>query len=296
MATGQNKKTPVASLATVNDYRLPAWPVGKPSEPIDTPWGSVSFPMRAPTGRHRDIIDAIAACALATVVDAVGRLHVLFDAAEVSAMLTKSADWHWLHAKLIELTTIAITLKRPEDDWGQVRTILAGANDTDIDAPRKGSRYGAKLKQIIFSEITTQMLATDLIVNVQKEVVIAILGLRHQVSRNLARWCLSHETDQHHQSDTVLNACGCGGGERMTRKYLSQIKADAEGLKKLGIELADKKIHYSRHKGVWFRNQKAEPISAGTDDERNQYQQESEPISAGNSGFRNQYQPGLRDI
>lgn len=285
-----------ASLLTVEDARLPLYPVGrpKPKAVIETSWGTVRFDNGVPTSKHRDILDAIAVCALATKVDAVGRKHVLFDAVDVIKLL-RSDDWCWLREKLEELVTTSITIKRPGSDWGTTRAVLAGADDAEAFADRAGAQFGARLKKIIFSELMTKLLEQDVLVHMRPEITKMVLFLDYQVSRSLARWCLSHTTDQHHQIDVVLRAIGCTGSDRNFRRYKQQLRDDATGLKALGIEIDAGIVHYARQNGVWFHREGAEQISAGSSEERNNFRLEAEQLSVANEGLRNNFRLELRD-
>jgi len=280
----------VISLAHIYDYRLPIWPVGRVKCPliIESSWGAVRFDHGTPNGRHQDIIEAIAVCALSTKFDEDHRLNVLFDAVEVKQLLL-SDDWHWIKSKLTELKEVAVTIKPSGEDWGQTWRVLDDVGDSKADAPRTGNKFKAKLKKITFSKHWTSILETSLIVKAKPEIIKSVLGLKNQVSRNLARWCLSHATNQHHQLCKAMDAIGCGGGARMARKYALQLTMDDYGLRDLGIKIADNTVHYERTKGIWFqrRTKTTEPISAGDIDNRNQYRLEPEPLSAVKEGVRN---------
>lgn len=257
MAT-TGKKIENLSLMTVNDMRLPTFPVGKTgaNETIVTPWGDVFFPKGAPTARQGDIIYAIAACSLASRIDAVGRMHVLFDSRDV-IQLINSDDWYWLKEQLYDLTNTSIAVKpKSKKNWGQTYKVLAIVGDSKHDAPRKGSQYTVKLRKVVFSELATSLLKSDVMVHCNKKVTEGVLALKMQVSRSLARWCISHSTNQNHNILTVLHAIGCGGGDRMARKYSKQIKDnDLDGLKVLGIVINGTVVQYKRPKtGIWFTN------------------------------------------
>jgi len=218
---------------------------------IMTPWGTVRYEGDVPTAKHQDILTAIAVVAKATSVDSVGRLHVLFDMADLRKVL-RSDDWHWLKPKLEELVSCRINLKKPGSDWGKTRTILAGVDDSEFEAKRLPGQKKAMLKEIILSEIATLLIMEGMLVYLSDDVTKTILALKSQVSRSVARFCLSHTKDQVHKLETVLKAVGTGGGVRMARKYSAQLCKDADGLQKLGIEVSNKAVVYSRPKGVWF--------------------------------------------
>lgn len=260
--TGTGTNNPI-SLSTVDDFRVPLWPVGRPTEGVgvETPWGTVRFLDGVPSSRHQDALIAIAACSVANKTDEVGRLHILFDMPDVKKMMNCD-DWHWLKSKLNELVSMKVELKKKNDDWGRTRTILAGVDDSDVDAPRRKGQKAAKFKEIIFSEITSQLIRDGMLVYMKREVTEAVLALHHPVSRSVARFCLSHSTDQVHGLETVLKAVGCGGGDRMVRKYRWQLHKDEVGLAKLGVTVTNNQVISKRQKGVWFK--KTEPLSAGS--------------------------------
>lgn len=266
--TACKKGLPTASAL---EYRLPAYPVGKdvPAK-FSSAMGDiirVSIERGAPRARHRDILDAIMVSASKVAVDPVGRIHVVFDIADVRQALCLSCtsfDWSKCRAYLLDLQSTIIAIRRPGDDWPTSWPMLAAVGDAKADAVREQHQFSAKLKKIVFSEGATALLNSETQLYLNKSLVLKILALRHQVSRSVARWLVSHSGQQHPAVDEVLFYVGAAGGERQRRKYLQQLRGDGQALAEIGIEFDGEQLHYTRSSEVFIQNprkQGAEPKS-----------------------------------
>lgn len=264
--------------ASALEYRLPVYPVGKdvPAK-FSSAMGDisrVSIERGAPRARHRDILDAIMVSASKVAVDPVGRIHVLFDIADVRQALGLSCisfDWSKCRAYLLDLQSTIIAIRRPGDDWPTSWPMLAAVGDAKGDAVREQHQFSAKLKKIVFSEGAAALLNSETQLYLNKSLVLKILALRHQVSRSVARWMVSHSGQQHPAVDDVLAYVGAAGGERQRRKYLQQLRGDGQALAEIGIEFDGEQLHYARSSEVFIQN----PIKQGAEPKRGVAEQES---------------------
>ena len=251
METGKKNKF---SLTSIDDMRLPVWPVSTRSSGFigetKTRWGTVRLE-GAISARHRDLIDAIALDQIDHKIDAVGRLHVLFDAKDVQKRLGCD-NWRWMKEKLKNLTQTLITITKSDGRLSQTMTVLSGFDESDARAARNRNEFQCNLKKIVFSELATKVLLNDVTFNCSAKVGGALLGMRHQVSRSLARWCLSHSTNQNHDLKLILHSIGCIGSRQNMSRFTTQIIGDKTELAKLGIEVESGMCRYTRNKEVWF--------------------------------------------
>ena len=256
MTQTASKRFPTAAAL---EYRLPVCPVSKGVEaPFCSNHGDVKWvrvERGRPTARHRDVLDAIMVSATTMAIDAVGRVHVIFDVADVRDTLGgKSIDWTKIRDYLLDLQATTISIRRPGDDWPESWPMLAIVGDAKAEALRRAHLYSGKMKRIAFSEGVAALLESETRLYVNKNVVRQVLRLQNQVSRSVARWLISHSGDQHQRVDTVLSLVGAGGGERQQRKFHKQLRDDAEGLKRLGISFEGGILHYQRNVGVFIEH------------------------------------------
>ena len=250
--------------ATVTDYRSPLWLVGRqqPSPRVHaTAWGQVRVERGNPTVLHRDILDAVFSVAERASQTPTGELYVLFDAAAVLNLLGTKADSRWLRQRLLDLMQVVISTRSSNsDDWPPSRPLLTCVGDTDLDAGREEWQFPAKLKKIVLSPAAVQAMADDIQIVLDKKIVANVLGLRHAISRSLARWMMSHKTKQVHDVDALIDALGANQvGDRQRRAYVAQLTADVKGLAVLGIQINNNFVTYTRpEKGIWFQMPGAE--------------------------------------
>lgn len=248
--------------AAAPEYRLPLYPVGRLEVPrvADTKWGSVKVERGHLTARHRDLLDAILACAVRTVADASWGVHVIFDVADVRRMLGVTSDWSTIRKMLLDMETTAISWKRPGEEWPDSFPILSFVGEANSDAERPSHQFKGKLKRITLSPDYVRCAVHEVRLYLNLELTRQVLALTHQVSRSVARWCLSHSSAQRHELSQVLEAVGAiQPGEpisgrlarRGARKYVEQLAYDSQALAELGIVLDGGQVVYTRNKGVF---------------------------------------------
>lgn len=249
-------------LAAALEYRLPVFPVVKQCAPrtTDLKWGGVYVERGQPTGRHRDVLDAVLTAGR-RVSDRAGQLHVVFDLAEVRSLLGVETDWRGIRKMLLDLAGTVISLRQPGQGWPPAFPILTFVGEANSDADRAGHQFPAKLKRITLSAGAASLLAQEVRVCLNRETVEKVLRLRHQVSRSCARWCLSHSNKQHHSLADVLGAIGAAepgeaisgrGARRGVHERIKWLREDAEGLRGIGIAIDGETLHYQRQKGVFI--------------------------------------------
>ena len=245
--------------AAALEYRLPMFPICAAGDgSYSGGFGElerVTVERGAPTTRHRDILDAIIVSAKTAVMDQVGRVHIVFDLADVRGALDLSCaalDWSRLREYLLDLKTTVFAVRRPGDDWPTSYSVIDRISDARTQAERAPHQYGAPLKKIVLSEGYAALLAADARLYINKAVVLGVLRLKHRVSRNVARWLLTHTGDQHPRLQTVLPTIGARGGERQQKTYRKQLREDVTGLAQLGIQFDGKQLHYQRNTGVFI--------------------------------------------
>lgn len=254
-------------LAAALEYRLPVFPVVMQAAPriLALKWGGVLVMRGKPTARHRDVLDA-ALTVGERVSDLAGQLHIVFDAAEVQALLGAETDWHGLKKMLVDLASTVISLHQPGEDWPPTFPILTYVGDAHSRAQRSAHQFQARRKRITISAGAADMLAREASVCLSRATVKRVLSMRHQVSRALARWCLSHSNVQHHPLADVFVAIGAAlpdepisgrKARRGVRERVRWLHEDADGLMALGIDIDGETLHYRRRNGVF--------ITAGTD-------------------------------
>jgi len=260
-------------LAAALEYRLPTFPVVPMSAPrtTETKWGGVYVERGKPTARHRDVLDAVL-IAGQRVSDRAGQLHVVFDLAEVRRLLHTETDWRGIKKMLLDLAGTVISLRQPGQGWPPAFPVLTFVGESNSTADRAGHQFPAKLKRITLSAGAAALLAAEARICLTRETVERVLSLQHQISRSLARWCLSHSNEQHHRLADVLVAIGAAEpGEpisgrqarRNVRERVSWLREDAFALAELGIEIDGETLHYRRKKGVFIdAGTGVEPLTA----------------------------------
>lgn len=263
--------TPTASrrralpTAAALEYRLPMYPVSAAGEGVyESPHGDIAritVERGAPTTRHRDVLDAIIISAKTTAVDQVGRVHIVFDLADVRHALDLPCGgmgWTRLRGYLLDLQSTVFSIRRPGDDWPESWNVVSWVGDAKGDAERSGGQFSSKLKKVVLSEGQAALLAQEARLYVNKNAVLQVLALKHRVSRNVARWLLSHSADQHPHLETLLPYVGATG-ERQQKTYRRQLREDAGGLAVLGIHFDGKQLHYQRGDGVFIEAPRQAP-------------------------------------
>ena len=258
MSRSETKRSSLPT-ATVTDYRSPLWLVGRhlpgPRQ-HETAWGHVMVERGNPSSIHRDILDGIFCAALQVAETPAGEMHILFDARAVLKLLGTRADSRWLRQRLIDLMQTVIKTKSAQDaEWPPSYTLLTFVGDSFRDADRPEWQFGGKLKKIVLSPGAVQAMANDIQIFLNNTVVSRLLSLRHAISRSVARWLMSHKGSQTHDINDLIDVVGaCHVRDRQRRAYTAQLRADAEGMRHLGIRINGKKVTYRRPpEGVWFQ-------------------------------------------
>lgn len=263
MTTQTNTKQKPSPQATASDYRLPIFGVAKRKvNEISTRWGDVRIERGNPTARHRDLLDAIITVATKRMLDQEGNVHVFFDTVDVAEILGKKLDWRDIKEALLDLQSTVYSTKSVDGKkWVSTNNILIKIEDAKTDATRRDGQFAAKLKKIVISEDSANRLVGEVNITINKSTMAILLKLDHQVSKALARWCLSHSSEQHHSLQSIFEVLGLveegeaiGGrvASSTTYNYIKQLKNDSEGLDKLGISISNKTVHYIRGKGVFI--------------------------------------------
>jgi hypothetical protein len=213
-----------------------------------------------PTARHRDVLDA-ALTVGQRYSCAEGQLHAVFDLADVRRLLAVATDWRGIRKLLLDLAGTVISLRQPGQVWPPAFPILTFVGEANSMADRAGHQFPAKHKRITLSAGAAALLAQEARVCLTRETVERVLSLRHQVGRALARWCLSHSNTQHHRLADVLVAIGAAeqgepisgrNARSQVRERVQRLREDTDGLRALGIAIADETLHYHRQKGVFI--------------------------------------------
>jgi len=242
-------------IAAALEYRLAVFPVVPETAPrtVETKWGGVRVERGNPSARHRDLLDAILAVGQ-RAVDLAGQVHVIFDLVKVKKLLDTETDWCGVRKMLLDLAATVISLRHPSQDWPPSFPILTFVGESQNQADRPKNQFQAKLKRITFSAGYSELLLREARIYMDTEMVSVLLSLQHQVTRSVARWCLSHSLNQHHNLADVLAAVGAindnepisGRHARsQVRQRVNRLTQDAGGLSKLGIKISNNVLHYS---------------------------------------------------
>lgn len=249
-------------LASTLEYRLPVFPVVRQAAPRTTEikWGGVFVERGNPTARHRDLLDAVLTVGR-RVYDVAGQMHVVFDLSDVTSALGSETNWKGIKKMLLDLAGTVISIRHPGCGWPPAFPILTFVGDSKSSAERPAHQFPAKLKRITLSAGAAGLLAQEASVCLSRETVASVLALQHQVSRSVARWCLSHSNSQHHRLADVLVAVGAADqGEpisgRQARRGVHErvkwLREDSVELAKLGIDIDGETLHYHRRKGAFI--------------------------------------------
>ena len=223
-------------------------------EGIGAKEGVKKIKAKLPSAHHRDLLDAIHACAHDTYIDEGGRLVIVFDDLAVRKILGHTnTDWRDLRLMIADLIGTVISVWSESDD-PEIFSILDRYQVTALDAKRVPGQKQAKLKSITYSEgFVENLLEKQGQLFINKTVITKILSLKNQVSRSAARFMLSHKGDQHHGIEEVFGYLGFKGAKSQMYEYLQQIQQDKEVLKELGIDLGSGMLHSVRNHGVFFQ-------------------------------------------
>lgn len=252
-------ETKQRGLPTVGaiEWRAVLYPVSRniSTDIRDKTHGEVRVVKGNLTARHRDYLDAILANKEKTLVDREGQLTIIFDDAKVRKILDISAtNWEDLRLKLVDMMTTAMAVKKPgsTSKWPDTFPLLILVGECETLKTNHGrGQYETALKKITLSKGMVDLLTNDAVLYINKNLMNFVLGMKHQISRSMAKWLMTHREDQHHSFINMLKYVGADNcSERMQRKYLSQLKDDSDKLRETGITitggLKDGVIHYIR--------------------------------------------------
>jgi hypothetical protein len=237
-------------------------------------WGRVRVVRGGVTQKHRELLDIIRTVAEYRIIDAVGQEHLIFDDAEVRRLMGKKIAWKDVHEDLLDmLGTVLQEGSKTPGSWGKAYQIATWVGDANSDAHRLPHQFPAKLRRLVLSTDFTAHLHKQASVHYSLPVLKRVLALGHAVSKAVARWCLTHSHEQHHDLAAVLVAVGAvregepiaGRAARwQARNYVRQLRDDADGLGALGIAIADGRLHYHRQPGVFFSMSDHDQVVAET--------------------------------
>lgn len=275
--------TPRLPQASTPEYRRPIFAVGRRhvmenGTPIvaTSKWGGIKVVRGGATQRHRDLLDVLRTVAQYRIMDEAHQEHLIFDAAEVRKMMRTRTDWRDIKDMLTDLAATVIQLDNGEGQWGGAFPIVTFIGDANSRADRAEHQYQARLKRVVLSAGFSRLIEEHASISISRETLSRVLSLQHAVSRAVARWCLSHSTEQHHQMANVLAAVGAiAAGEgiegrearRGVRKYRQHLADDAVGLAGLGVEIDGTTLHYHRLGGVFIHVSKGVELNPAVNGE-----------------------------
>ncbi len=256
--------------ASTTEYRRPLFAVGRvwvaegapPSINGSKSYGLVRVIKGGVTQHHRDLLDVIRAVAEHRVIDGGGQEHLIFDSAKVRELLPSRVNWRDVRDDLHDMLSTVIQIDGDAPGgWSAAFPLATFVGDANSAAARAPHQFPARLKRLVLSAGFSGLLESQATITLSRDVLAKVLALPNAASRAVARWCLSHSKDQHHEIARVLAAVGAiQSGEpiagraanRQARRYAQQLRESAAGFARLGIELDGLRLHYARHKGAFI--------------------------------------------
>ena len=252
MAGGTPKRvtrlpTSVALLA-----RLPVFqPTQRATLRVDdvraTAWGSAGVSGRLGQ-RHADVLEAILFNTEDTHAGADGSMHVLVDPARVRRTLSDAGhDSKRIRAWIEELAQAQIRLSAPK--LALEGTLLSGLRETDRVTRRNPLTGGVrKLWVVTLGALLMKLLAADPIKLHYDPRLVARLD--HGVSQATARHVLTHrqEPPGGWTLDTLIRIVAGDLAGHVLRDRRRDLRADAEGLARLGIQITGDRIRLVAHR------------------------------------------------
>jgi len=183
--------------------------------------------------------------------------------------LDKLLGWNRHYSKiddaLDQLQTTLVTIGKhvKKDDGTDLKimakqAIISGRVDVEGVVPSKISAGLSRLRKIKRVKVTlskayVQMLQADVTMH-YITLIPAILSLKHKESRAIARFCLTHSTNQSISSKLLLDILGEQPGSRMARKRMARLTEDLIQLRQLGVHwlLDTQAVHYTRNPAIAF--------------------------------------------
>ena len=258
-AYNKNRKMGIPTAGVI-EYRSVLYPVSRRISNVrETVHGGVRVEKGKLTARHRDYIDAIMANCEKTAFDQVGQLVIIFDDLKIRKVLgIADSRWDDLRDRLLEIMSTVVSVRKTGAKWPPAFPILTFVGESETMMTNHGNnRFEGRMKKIILSAGMVDLMMTDAHLYVNKGLTNFILALGHQISRSVAKWTLTHTSDQHHSFVNMFDYVGVGNcSDRMKRDYVSQLKSDAPMLKQIGITIEGSviggMIHSSRNQSVFI--------------------------------------------
>jgi hypothetical protein len=190
------------------------------------------------------------------VTDGGGQEHLIFDVAKVRDMMGICVDWKDIRHDLLDMIATIVQVDGASGEWGAAFPLATFVGDAKSPAARAPNQFPAHLRRLVLSAGFSGLLERHATITLSRDVLRDLLNLKHGVSRAVARWCLSHSYDQHHELARVLAATGAiNEGEaiagrqarRQSRRYVQQLTNDTARLARMGIEIGSNgRLYYSR--------------------------------------------------
>ena len=233
--------TSTAALARVMLYQASQRPRFRQSEWMETPHGRCRVTGRLGQ-RHADVVDTILYRAedRRNVDD--GGIELLVDPARLRTTLSETTySFAQLEKLLVELRAATIVIETPQFNF----PIIGGLIDHVIPSPKKrhnpltgGER---SLWRVRLGVALVVLLKHDLRLYYDPG---PIARLQHGMSQAVARHALSHKREPKGgwYLDTLINAVAAPASSQDMRNARHRLKADAEGLSKVGLLLDGNRI------------------------------------------------------
>ena len=263
-------KRPTRPTASAAEYRRPLFAVGRAHVAVGaTPaisgsesYGFVRVIAGGVTQHHRDLLDVIRAVAEHRITDGARQEHLIFDSAKVRELLPSRVNWRDVREDLLDMLSTVMQLDGDTPGaWGAAFPLATFVGDANSAAVRAPHQFPARLKRLVLSAGFSSLIETHATITLSRDVLAKVLALPNTVSRAVARWCLSHSHDQHHEIARVLAAVGAvqpgepitgRAASRQARRYVQQLRESAGAFAELGIEIDGLRLHYSRQKGAFI--------------------------------------------
>jgi len=235
-------------------------------------WGKVTLKRCRLTQTHNNIRDAILAYAELIRKAPDGRTAVLYSPGKIlRKMKIRGKNHAWLYRKLEDMigTLIEVETATFRGTGPMIQRIMESKvgmggllpkNETD------GEKTEPRFQLVIFDPFFSYLFNVDIGVH-YKDLLPAILDLRHAVNQALVRFCLSHD-EVNMALEEILIALGAVRAEipdRTKRQILKYVRDEAEAMRRdFGIgfrKMADGRegIFYQKHPKVWFESPKPLP-------------------------------------
>ncbi len=248
----QNKKF----IGTTSLYQLPITRGKKEKEIIITPLGKTITTSLTQT--HFDILQAIAI--IYDKKNTNGELSFVFSPYKVLKFLghEKKTNHEWLINKLNEIKKTDITINSKRKIKNEKVEINLSANIIDTIVVKKSGELKTPTKVfILFTQGFYRFILQDIRIFMKQEMVKAIIYLKHDFLKAIARYCLAHKT----RNLTFENLLRDTGYQNVAKSLKSRIRKELLNhkdyfLKNFSIEIRKegKKIiiYYNQNNSVAF--------------------------------------------